>query len=48
MAKAILESKGVYDKKKLLGVTTLDLVRAQTFVAENQGAHHYNRPIIYG
>lgn len=28
---------GVYDKKKLLGVTTLDVVRANTFVAEAKG-----------
>lgn len=27
---------GVYNKKKLFGVTTLDVVRANTFVAENQ------------
>jgi len=27
----------VYDKTKLCGVTTLDVIRANTFVAENQG-----------
>ena len=27
---------GVYDPRKLFGVTTLDVVRANTFVAENQ------------
>ncbi|KAJ8607869.1 hypothetical protein CTAYLR_008891 [Chrysophaeum taylorii] len=32
-----LKKMGVYDKKRLFGVTTLDVVRAQTFVAENQG-----------
>ena len=31
-----LKSAGVYDKKRLFGVTTLDVVRANTFVAENQ------------
>ena len=28
---------GVYDPKRLMGVTTLDVVRANTFVAEDQG-----------
>mmetsp|Transcript_4791 Transcript_4791/g.19527 ORF Transcript_4791/g.19527 Transcript_4791/m.19527 type:complete len:231 (+) Transcript_4791:245-937(+) len=32
-----LKKAGVYDSKKLFGVTTLDVVRARTFVAENQG-----------
>ena len=32
-----LKKHGVYDKNKLIGVTTLDAVRANTFVAENQG-----------
>ena len=32
-----LKKHGVYDKNKLIGVTTLDVVRANTFVAENQG-----------
>jgi malate dehydrogenase len=31
-----LKKHGVYDPKKLFGVTTLDVVRANTFVAENQ------------
>lgn len=30
-------SAGVYNPKKLLGVTTLDVVRANTFVAQNKG-----------
>jgi len=33
-----LKKHGVYDPKKLFGVTTLDVVRAKTFVAENQGS----------
>jgi malate dehydrogenase len=33
----VLKKAGVYNKKKLFGVTTLDVVRANTFVAENQG-----------
>ena len=32
-----LKKKGVYNPKKLFGVTTLDVVRARTFVGENQG-----------
>jgi len=31
-----LKKHGVYNPKKLFGVTTLDVVRANTFVAENQ------------
>ncbi len=34
IAAEILKSMGVYDKNKLFGVTTLDVVRASTFVAE--------------
>lgn len=32
-----LKKAGTYDARKLFGVTTLDVVRANTFVAENQG-----------
>jgi malate dehydrogenase len=32
----VLKKAGVYNPKKLFGVTTLDIVRANTFVAENQ------------
>jgi len=32
-----LKKRGVYDPRKLFGVTTLDVVRAKTFVADNQG-----------
>eukprot|EP00968_Pinguiococcus_pyrenoidosus_P023639 scaffold3928_cov257-Pinguiococcus_pyrenoidosus.AAC.2 len=35
--KEVLEKAGVYNKKHLFGVTTLDVMRAKTFVAENQG-----------
>lgn len=31
-----LKKHGVYDPKKLFGVTTLDVIRANTFVGENQ------------
>jgi malate dehydrogenase len=32
----VLKKHGVYNPKKVFGVTTLDVVRANTFVAENQ------------
>lgn len=37
IAAEILKKAGVYDPKKVLGVTTLDVVRANTFVAEAAG-----------
>lgn len=32
-----LKKMGVYDKRKVMGVTTLDVVRAKTFYAEKNG-----------
>jgi len=37
IAAEVLKQKGVYDPKKLFGVTTLDVLRARTFVAEAKG-----------
>merc|ERR1712056_47192 len=37
IAASILQQKGVYDPKKLFGVTTLDVCRARTFVANAKG-----------
>jgi len=37
IAAEVLKKAGVYDKDKLFGVTTLDLIRAKTFVAELKG-----------
>ncbi|CAL8461916.1 g1447 [Coccomyxa elongata] len=37
IAAEILKQKGVYDPKRLFGVTTLDVVRARTFFAEKKG-----------
>ncbi|QJR81572.1 malate dehydrogenase [Alteromonas pelagimontana] len=34
IAAETLKAKGVYDKNKLFGVTTLDVIRAETFIAE--------------
>lgn len=47
---ATLKNAGTYDPKKLFGVTTLDVVRANTFVAENQGwdVNNVNVPVIGG
>ncbi|KDP31258.1 hypothetical protein JCGZ_11634 [Jatropha curcas] len=36
IAAEVLKHKGVYDPKKLFGVTTLDVVRANTFVAQKK------------
>lgn len=37
IAAEVLKKKGVYNPKKLFGVTTLDIVRANTFVAHKKG-----------
>mmetsp|Transcript_4298 Transcript_4298/g.11979 ORF Transcript_4298/g.11979 Transcript_4298/m.11979 type:complete len:229 (+) Transcript_4298:112-798(+) len=37
IAAEVLKKAGVYDKTKLCGVTTLDVIRANGFVASNQG-----------
>ncbi|KAL6779817.1 MDH4 [Auxenochlorella protothecoides x Auxenochlorella symbiontica] len=37
IAAEVLKAAGVYDKRKVLGVTTLDVVRAKTFYAEKAG-----------
>ena len=37
IAAEALKAKGVYDKNKLFGVTTLDVIRAETFVADLKG-----------
>ena len=37
IAAETLKQKGVYDKKKLFGVTTLDVVRAKTFTRKRKG-----------
>eukprot|EP01046_Picozoa_sp_COSAG06_P081714 COSAG06_NODE_28835_length_567_cov_0.861111_2_plen_55_part_01 len=50
MAKEILTAAGVYDPKKLTGVTTLDIVRANTFVSQMKGtkASETYVPVIGG
>ncbi|WP_299019317.1 malate dehydrogenase [uncultured Photobacterium sp.] len=37
IAAEVLKKAGVYDKRRLFGVTTLDVIRSETFVAELKG-----------
>ncbi|WP_133407882.1 malate dehydrogenase [Parashewanella tropica] len=37
IAAEVLKQAGVYDKNRLFGVTTLDVIRSETFVAEAKG-----------
>lgn len=50
IAKEVLVKKGVYNKNKLFGVTTLDVIRAETFVAELKGldVEEIHVPVIGG
>ena len=51
IAAEILKAAGVFNPKKLFGVTTLDVVRAETFVAEITGEKNpanLNIPVIGG
>ena len=50
IAAETLKAKGVYNKNKLFGVTTLDVIRAETFVAALKGLNPANVhvPVIGG
>lgn len=50
IAAEVLTAKGVYDPKKVFGVTTLDVVRANTFVAQKKNLRliDVNVPVIGG
>jgi malate dehydrogenase len=50
IAAEVLKIAGVYDPKRLFGVTTLDVVRANTFVAEVIGVDpkDVNVPVVGG
>ncbi|TYI72666.1 hypothetical protein E1A91_D07G076300v1 [Gossypium mustelinum] len=50
IAAEVLKQKGVYDPKKLFGVTTLDVVRANTFVAQKKNLKLINVdvPVVGG
>jgi malate/lactate dehydrogenase len=51
IAAEVLKAAGVFDAKKLFGVTTLDVVRAETFVASITGESNPSKltiPVIGG
>ena len=51
IAAEVLKAKGVFNPQRLFGVTTLDIVRAETFVAEITGEKNpasLNIPVIGG
>ncbi|WLS79396.1 malate dehydrogenase [Erwinia pyri] len=50
IAAEVLKKAGVYDKNKLFGVTTLDIIRSNTFVAELKGKNpaELNVPVVGG
>jgi len=50
IAAETLKAMGVYDPKRLFGVTTLDVVRARTFYAEKKGldVSHVDVPVVGG
>ncbi|CAL9083464.1 unnamed protein product [Musa textilis] len=50
IAAEVFKKAGIYDPKRLLGVTTLDVVRANTFVAEVLGVdpREVNVPVVGG
>ena len=50
IAAEVLKKAGVYDKRKLFGVTTLDVLRSETFVAElkNLNVSRTTVPVIGG
>ena len=50
IAAEVLKAKGVYDPARLFGVTTLDVIRANTFVGEAKGVNpaYVNVPVIGG
>jgi malate dehydrogenase len=50
IAAEVLKNKGVYDPARLFGITTLDVIRSSTFVAEiyNKDPKDINIPVIGG
>ena len=46
IAAEVLKKAGCFDPKKLFGVTTLDVVRAETFVAEITGQKDPTKTVI--
>ena len=50
IAAEVLKQKGIYDPARLFGITTLDIIRSNTFVAEVNGVRpeDLNIPVIGG
>ncbi|TYG33617.1 malate dehydrogenase [Lonepinella koalarum] len=50
IAAEVLKKAGIYDKRRLFGITTLDVLRAETFVAEQKGleVERNSIPVIGG
>ncbi len=50
IAAGVLKEKGTYDSARLFGVTTLDIIRSNTFVAETKGLNpeDFEVPVICG
>ncbi|MGB9095668.1 malate dehydrogenase [Erwinia sp.] len=50
IAAEVLKKAGVYDKNKLFGITTLDIIRSNTFVAELKGKNpaELDIPVVGG
>lgn len=46
IAAEVLKKAGVFDAKRLFGVTTLDVVRAETFVQEYTGERDPSKTVI--
>jgi len=44
----VLKAKGVFNPQRLFGVTTLDIVRAETFVSEITGEKDVVVPVVGG
>jgi malate dehydrogenase len=50
IASEVFKKHGVYDPNRIFGITTLDLVRASTFIAQAKGlnVHHVTCPVVGG
>lgn len=50
IASEVFKKHGTYDPKRIFGVTTLDIVRANTFIAEGKGldVNQVNCPVVGG
>ena len=46
IAAEVLKKAGVFDPKKLFGVTTLDVVRAETFIQDISGERDPSKTVI--